>query len=191
MSGVRVSPGMLRDLEAVLRQAGAEGLSMAEVREQLGKSRAAVYATAAAARKAGTCIVEQQHPIAFYFHPSVPEPVRRATFERRATHERQKRKAATTAGFAKHVAERSAAAPSHTRAPASRSRRPVPAVDPNALRRDAVETWPDGLEKIICPGYRSLPERMAAECKPERLPEEPPSAWVRAVLAARKHPEAA
>ena len=190
MSGVRVSPGMLAHLDDVLRLAGAEGLSMAELRSQLGKSRTAVYATTAAARRAGTCEVEQQHPVAFYFHASVPESVRRATFERRAVHERQRRRAATVAGFAQHVAQRSkptaaahAAAP--TRPALTRAHRPVRAVDPNGLKADATVTYPPGLQVQHCPGYRSLPERLLTDCQPEPLPEEPASPWVHAVLQAR------
>jgi hypothetical protein len=67
-------------------------------------------------------------------------------------------------------------------------------VDPASLRPDATVTYPPGLQTVICPGYRSLSERMAAQSSPQPLPAEPPSRWVQAVLQARTHtstPEAA
>jgi hypothetical protein len=124
--------------------------------------------------------VERQHPFAVHFAASVPEDVRKATFARRMREERQRRGQAVRDGTEAHLKRQGRALRT-----ATRLRKPVRAVDPHALRPDAVVTMPEGVEVQHCPGYRTKWERHAAEVKPPPLPAESPRPWVEALLAAR------
>lgn len=174
------------DLDDAMVRAGTNGLSFDELREQLPRwSRTRLHHMLRQAREAGRVVSESQHPIVFYFSAAVSEAMRRAAFARRVQAERQRRGYAVRNGFAKHLASQGRALKAAPPPASARAQPTVRAVDPHTLRNAVQVTWPEGLQPVICPGYRSLPERLQAECKPVPLPEEPPSAWVRAVLAAR------
>ncbi len=177
----RVGEDKLQLLRHVLDRAGTEGLMLAELLAQLpGWSRTSIYSAITQLVKAGQSSVERQHPYAVHFAASVPEDVRKATFARRMREERQRRGQAVRDGTEAHLKRQGRA----LRA-ATRLRKPVRAVDPQALRPDAVVTMPEGLQVQVCPGYRTKWERHAVEAQPVPLPLDPPRPWVEALLAAR------
>ncbi len=192
MRGVRKGrAGALAQILAALDQAGTEGLTVTELRVQLvDVSRSGMYTALHTAMGHGQVLIEKQHPIALYFGAGVGEADRRATFKRRARDIRQERSRAVSEGTLAAINGKRAEAgrpalPARTRSPAMPQRVGLPAVDPNALKPTATVTWPEGLRPTICPGYRSLSERLLANATPERLPPEPPSSWVQALLQSR------
>lgn len=177
----RVGEGKLQLLRDLLAKAGAEGLMLADLIAQLPSwSRTSIYIGINQLLEAGHSSVERQHPFAVHFAASVPEAERRATFERRMREERQRRGQAVRDGTEAHLQRQG-----RTLREATRLRQPVRAVDPHALRPDAVVTGLESVQVEICKGYRTKWERHAAEVKPPPLPAESPRPWVEALLAAR------
>ena len=176
------------DLDDAMVRAGTNGLTFDELREQLPRwSRSRLHHMLRQAREAGRVVAESQHPIVFYFSRAVSEAMRRAAFARRVQAERQRRGYAVRNGFAKHLASQGRSLKAAPPPDSTRAQPTVRAVDPNGLKPAATVTWPDTVKTEVGRAYRSLPERLAAECKPEPLPPEPASSWVQAVLQARTH----
>lgn len=187
MRGVRRGrQGALAQILAALEQAGAEGLTVTELREQLvDVSRSGMYTAIHTAQGHGQVRIEKEHPIAIYFGASVPEAVRRATFRRRARSIREERGRAVSQGTLAAINSKRQAAGRPALPPRPVQRVGLPAVDPAALKPTATVTWPEGLRPTICPGYRSLSERLLDNATPDPLPPEPPSSWVAALLQSR------
>lgn len=133
------------------------------------------------AQDTGLVAAVSAHPITLYFLSGVPQQQRELTFAGRRPLEQRRRAEAVRQGrHGPTYARRAAELP-----PARRGKAPVKAVDPHALRADAKVTGLDTVQVQLCAGYRTRWERMAAEAKPARLPQEPASGWVAAMLAQR------
>lgn len=174
-------------IEALTLAAGSAGLRSKDFKAQLlAHLTPTIYRALATAQAKGLVVVEKKHPIALYFHASVDEATRKASFAQQLPQHRSERAQAvregTKAGMQARRSGKASSAPQRTAKP------PPKAVDPQALQPTATVSDPAGLlQKPECVRFLTRFERLAAEKAPP-LPPDPPSTWALAVIESRITP---